>query len=152
MTNKMKKNYIRVRSAKDIVIFSLLIIAGCILAVIPGTDTLNLGGYCLIVIGVAFALFLKSDYKDVDTKELFMKKEFLFPKEMKVAILTALFSNPNSIELSKNGQSQALKLELFYSKKSGKAYLQLFEYIPYQYEVCSEIYEYEISKVGKLLE
>ena len=148
----MKKNYIRVRSAKDIVIFSLLIIAGCILTVIPGTDTLNLGGYCLIVIGVAFSLFLKSDYKDVDTKELFMKKEFLFPKEMKVAILTALFSNPNSIELSKNGQSQALKLELFYSKKLGKAYLQLFEYIPYQYEVCSEIYEYEISKVGKLLE
>ena len=152
MTYKLKKNYIRVRSAKDIVIFSLLIIAGCILAVIPGTDTLNLGGYCLIVIGVAFSLFLKSDYKDVDTKELFIKKEFLFPKEMKVAILTALFSNPNSIVLSKNGQSQALKLELFYSKKLGKAYLQLFEYIPYQYEVCSEIYEYEISKVGKLLE
>ena len=151
MKNKMEKIFIRVRSAKDIVIFSLLIIAGCILAVIPGTDTLNLGGYCLIVIGAALALFLKSGYMNVDTKELYARKEFLFPKEMKVAILTALFSNPNSIELSKNGDSQALKLELFYNKTSGKAYLQLFEYIPYQYEVCSEIYEHEISKVDKLL-
>ena len=70
---------------------------------------------------------------------------------MKGSIMSALSSTPNSIELSKNGESQALKLELFYSKKSGKAYLQLFEYIPYQYEVCSEIYEYEISKVDKLL-
>ena len=148
----MEKNFIRVRSAKDIVIFSLLIIAGGIMAVIPATDALNLGGYCLIVIGAALALFLKSGYKDVDTKELYVRKEFLFPKEMKVAILSALVSIPDSIELSRNGESQALKLELFYCKKSGKAYLQLFEYIPYQYEVCSEIYEYEISKVGKLLE
>lgn len=147
----MEKNFIRVRSTKDIVIFSLLIIAGCVLALIPGADTLNLGGYCLIVIGVALALFLKSSYKDLDAKELFLKKEFLFPKEMKGSIMSALSSTPNSIELSKNGESQALKLELFYSKTSGKAYLQLFEYIPYQYEMCSEIYEYEISKVDKLL-
>lgn len=147
----MEKNFIRVRSAKDIVIFSLLIIAGCVLALIPGADTLNLGGYCLIVIGVALALFLKSSYKDLDAKELFLKKVFLFPKEMKGSIMSALSSTPNSIELSKNGESQALKLELFYSKTSGKAYLQLFEYIPYQYEECSEIYEYEISKVDKLL-
>lgn len=148
----MKKNFIRVRSTKDIVIFSMLIIAGGILALIPGVDSLNLGGYSLIVVGAVLALFLKSGYKDADTKELYVRKEFLFPKEMKVAILTALFSNPNSIELSKNGESQALQLELFYSKASGKAYLQLFEYIPYQYEMCSEIYEHEISKIGKLLE
>ena len=148
----MKKNFIRVRSTKESVIFSLLIIAGGILALIPGVDSLNLGGYSLIVVGAVLALFLKSGYKDADTKELYVRKEFLFPKEMKVAILTALFSNPNSIELSKNGESQALKLELFYSKASGKAYLQLFEYIPYQYEACSEIYEHEISKIGQLLE
>jgi hypothetical protein len=93
----MEKNFIRVRSAKDIVIFSLLIIAGGIMAVIPATDALNLGGYCLIVIGAALALFLKSGYKDVDTKELYVRKEFLFPKEMKVAILSALVSIPDSI-------------------------------------------------------
>ena len=148
----MEKNFIRVRSAKDIKIFSLFIIAGCILALVPNADSLNLGGYSLIVIGVVLALLLKSGYKDVSTKEFFQKKELLFPKEMKASILSALASDSNSIELSKNGESQALKLELFYSKASGKAYLQLFEYIPYQYEACSEIYEYEISKIGQLLE
>ena len=148
----MEKNFIRVRSAKDIKIFSLFIIAGCMLALVPNADSLNLGGYSLIVIGVVLALLLKSGYKDVSTKEFFQKKELLFPKEMKASILSALASDSNSIELSKNGESQALKLELFYSKASGKAYLQLFEYIPYQYEMCSEIYEHEISKIGKLLE
>ena len=148
----MEKNFIRVRSAKDIKIFSLFIIAGCILALVPNADSLNLGGYSLIVIGVVLALLLKSGYKDVSTKEFFQKKELLFPKEMKASILSALASDSNSIELSKNGESQALKLELFYSKASGKAYLQLFEYIPYQYEMCSEIYEHEISKIGQLLE
>ncbi|MBQ2289313.1 MAG: hypothetical protein II249_01420, partial [Bacteroidaceae bacterium] len=73
----MKKNFIRVRSTKDIVIFSLLIIAGGILAVIQGTDTLNLIGYCLIVVGAVLALFFKSGYKDIDTKELYVRKEFL---------------------------------------------------------------------------
>ena len=148
----MKKNFIRVRSAKDIVMFSLLIIVGCILTLISDMDSLKLGGYSLILTGVVLAFFLKSAYKNIGTKETFLKKELLFPKEMKATILSALASNPNSIELSKNDESQSLKLELFYSKTQGKAYLQLFEYIPYQYEVCSEIYEYEISKIEKLLE
>ena len=42
-------------------------------------------------------------------------------------------------------------LDLFYSKHNGKAFLQVYEYIPYRYEPASEFFEHPVSKIGKLL-
>ena len=53
--------------------------------------------------------------------------------------------------ISQENKGQAIILQMFYGKTSGKAYLQLFEYVPYQYVPCSEVYEYEISKIAYLL-
>ena len=53
--------------------------------------------------------------------------------------------------LSEEDKGNAIRLDVYYSKASGKAYLQLFEYVPYKYEPCTKVYEYEIAKVGKLI-
>ena len=147
----MEKKFIRVRSIKDIIIFVSLIIAGCIFAALPNTVGINMGGYTLIVTGFVLAFVLRNVYKDVETGEKYLRKELLFKQEMKDEILSVLDSAPESIKLTEEGKGQVIKLDIYYGKSSGKAYLQLFEYVPHQYKPCSEIYEYETNKLEKLL-
>ena len=48
-------------------------------------------------------------------------------------------------------EGNGLRLDIYYAKSSGMAYMQLFEYIPYKYEACTAVYEYERSKISKLI-
>lgn len=147
----MEDRFIRVRSLKDIIIFTSLIIIGLALAVMPVDIGYNLAGYTLIVIGFLLGCFLKSNYKDIETQKEYLKKELSFSADMKTPILSALKTTPASIDISKNGKGQVLILKLYYGKVSQNAYLQLFEYIPHQYEPCSEIYEYDRASIENLL-
>ena len=70
---------------------------------------------------------------------------------MRTVICDALKSKPETIDLNEANKGNALKLDLFYSKSNGKAYMQLYEYVPYRYEPCSLMYEYEIAEVQKLI-
>lgn len=147
----MEKKFIRVRSIKDITIFISIIIIGLTLVIITENEGCKLSGYTLMAIGIILACLLKSNYKDVETHAIFLKKDFSFSGEMKVSILSALNTSPESIDLSEEGKGETLMLKVYYSKISHKAYLQLFEYVPHQYEPCSEVYEYDIEKIQNLL-
>ena len=70
---------------------------------------------------------------------------------MNAAICSVLESKPESIDLSEEDKGNAVKLDVYYSKAIGKAYLQLFEYVPYKYEPCSQMYEHHISRIEKLI-
>ena len=100
---------------------------------------------------VILALVLKTCYKDVETNAKYHKKERYFQQAEHAAISSAIASTPDSVDLSKENNGNAIKLDIYYSKATGKAYIQLFEYVPYTYQPCSKMYEYEISKVGKLI-
>ena len=147
----MEKTFIRVHSIKDIVIFISLLVLGGILVAVPTGDAVNITGFFLIFAGAILALVLKTGYKDVETNEKYIKKERYFQQTMHAAIVDAIASKPDSIDLSQENKGNALKLDIYFSKATGKAYIQLFEYVPYTYQPCSKMYEYEISKVGKLI-
>ena len=147
----MEKKFIKVRSINDILIFTSLTAGGFLLTVVLDAIEIHLAAYVLIAIGVLGLCFLKSGYKDVETKEIYFAKDFSFPGNMKSSILSALTISPGAIDLTQNGKGEVLMLKMYYSKTSGKAYLQLFEFIPHQYEPCSEMYEYEIDKIANLL-
>ena len=87
----------------------------------------------------------------VSCKVKYQKQEYYFQQEMNTVISSALESKPNSIDLTQADKGNAVKLDIYYSKVSGKAYLQLFEYIPYRYEPCSKIYEHDVTKLNKLI-
>lgn len=147
----MEKEFIRVRSIKDIVIFVSLIVAGSVLVALPTSTAVNITGFFLIFAGLILALFLKTGYKDFATGEMFTKKEIFFQQAMHAPIMSALDAKPASIDLGEAEKGNAVRLDIYYSKTSGKAYLQLFEYVPYKYEPCSKIYEHELAKVEKLI-
>ena len=147
----MEKTFTRVHSIKDIVIFISLLVLGGILVAVPTGDAVNITGFFLVFAGAILALVLKTGYKDVETNEKYIKKERYFQQTMHAAIANAIASKPDSIDLSQENKGNALKLDIYFSKATGKAYIQLFEYVPYTYQPCSKMYEYEISKVGKLI-
>lgn len=147
----MEKKFVKVRSVKDIVVFTSFVIAGCALALLPESVGANIGGYILILAGFILAFMLKSAYEDMDTRQKYVKKEYFFGSEMRSSIEKAIGSNPSSLNLKEEGKGQSLKVVMFSSKSADKAYLQLFEYIPYEYQPKSEVFEYGYSAVEKLV-
>ena len=78
----MEKNFVRVRSIKDIIISSALIISGCILVSIPSSESVNIAGFFIVVTGLFLAFILKTAYKDNESGEKYVKKERFFGNEM----------------------------------------------------------------------
>lgn len=147
----MKKEFVRVRSAKDITVFVSLIVSGTVLILLPTGASVNITGFFLIITGLILALFMKTGYKDLETGEIYCKKEHYFQQAMNPVISSAIATKPESVDLSEADKGSAVRLDIYYGRSSGKAYLQLFEYIPYKYEPCSKMYEYQISTVDKLI-
>lgn len=147
----MEKTFIRVRSVKDIAIFSSLIIIGSVLVALPTGTGVNITGFFLIFAGIILAFILKTGYKDTESGDKYQMKEHYFQQAMHADLASAIASKPESVNLAEADKGNAVKLDVYYSKSSGKAFLQLFEYVPYRYEPCSRMYEYEISRVKELI-
>ena len=111
----------------------------------------NIAGFFTIFAGLILIFILKSGYKDTETGVLYKNKDYYFQQAMNAPISTALASKPECIDLGEAGKGNAVKLDIYYSKTSGKAYLQLFEYIPYKYEPCSKMYEHSLERIEKLI-
>ena len=147
----MEKTFIRVRSAKDILIFLSLIILGSILIALPTGAGINIAGFFMIFAGIIVALVLRTAYKDTETGVKYSKKEHYFQQSMMAQLNEAIKHNPSSIDLGEEDKGNAVKLDVYYNKSLGKAYLQTLEYVPYTYLPCSNVYEYEIEAVEKLI-
>lgn len=146
----MEKTFNRTRSIKDFIIFISLIVIGSILISLPTSASINITGFFLIFTGLILALVLKSGYKD-ENGENYQKKERYFQQAMNAEISSAIASKPDYVNLSEEDKGNAIRLDIYFNKTSGKAYIQLFEYVPYKYEPCSKMYAYEISEVSKLI-
>ena len=147
----MEKEFIRVRSLKDILTFVLLILGGSILIMLPTGAGVNLAGFFLILTGLILAFVLRSDYMDPETGVRYCKSEHYFQQAMHAAVSSAIASRPESVDLREADKGHSLKLDVYFNKTTGKAYLQLFEYVPHAYEPCSKVYEYEVQRVAKLI-
>ena len=147
----MEKTFIKVRSTKDIAISASLTILGAVLVALPTSTSINILGFFMIFAGIILALALKSGYKDVETGEKFCKVERYFAQSMRQEIASALAARPGSVNLQEENKGNGIRLDVYYSKSLGKAYVQLFEYIPYKYEPCTSLYEHALNNVGNLI-
>lgn len=147
----MEKEFCRVRTIKDIAISLAIIVAGFILIALPTSVSLNVTGFLLICTGLLFALVLRSGYKDLLSGELYCKSEKYFDRSLKTDLSVAIQSEPSQINLTEENKGNGVRLDIYYSAKNGKAYTQLFEYIPYEYQPCTEVHEHELCKVKKIL-
>ena len=146
----MNQQFIKVRSIKDIIISSSFILVGFILTLLSLGTGVILAGCTLIVVGVILALILKSAYREVNNPGTYYKKELFFEPKHKAELAMAIKQNPANIDLSNEGKGLSLRLDLYYSRVSQRAFLQLFEYVPYEYIAISEVTEcdrYEVKHI-----
>lgn len=147
----MEKTFIKVRSTKDIVISAGLAVAGCVLVALPTSASINILGFFMIFAGIILFLMLRSGYKEMESGAKYCKTERYFSQTMRAEMAEKIASKPQSLNIAEEDKGNAVRLDVFYSKQTGKAYVQLFEYIPYKYEPCSRQYEYPISEVTNII-
>ena len=148
----MEKTFTRIRSTKDIAISSTLSIAGITLVALPTSVSVNLIGFFMIFAGIIMLLFSKTGYKDTETGIRYCRTERFFPQSMRSDIESQLESHKKGtgILISEEGKGNGLRLDIYKNKKSGNAYVQLFEYVPYKYVPCTKVYEYDIDTITAL--
>lgn len=147
----MEKEFSRVHSATDITVSAIILAAGCILVAIPSPTPVNILGFFLILTGLVLALVLRTGYKDKSTGESFRKKERFFPAHSKDALTKAISSSPENADLSEENKGNGLRLDAYWNSKTGKMFVQLYEYIPYRYQACTEVIAMDIKKGEKLI-
>ena len=147
----MEKEFSRVRSAKDITITATLIITGCVLVALPTSASINITGFFLIFTGLILAFVLRTGYKDNETGERYCKVEKFFAQSLKSEITNALETSLKKLNLSEEDKGNGIRLDIYYSRKTGKSYSQLFEYIPYKYEPCTGLYELETAEIESVI-
>jgi len=69
-------------------------------------------------------------------------------REIMFALQTGILKN---IDLYTEGESETLKMEIIYNNNEGKAYIQLYCFIPFDYIKCSKVYVFDIDKVRPLI-
>ena len=145
------EKFIRVRSLKDITISLLSVIAGTVLVILPTSVSVNIVGFFLIFAGIILMIVLRTAYKDSETGEIFMKKEKYFPQSKRDSIARAISSDIENVDCSEEDKGNGLRLDVYYNRKSGHSFIQLFEYIPYKYESCTPVYSYDFVKIQNLV-
>ena len=135
----MKKSFIRVRSIRDIVVDTIFIVLGCVFIALPTSQSINVAGFLMICAGLILVLALKTGFKDSETGQTYLKKEHYFQHAMSAQIAAAIACKPNSVDLSAEDKGNSMRLDVYYSKFTKKAYLQLNEYITHAYVACSEM-------------
>lgn len=146
----MEREFIRVRSAKDIFTTLILIAAGGIMIALPTSQAVNVAGFFLIFAGLVLGIILKTGYKDTESGINYYKKERFFAQNLRDDITRKIQGNIKGINLAEEDKGNGLRLDIYYSKASGKAFIQLFEYIPYKYEPCSKMYEHSLTDAADL--
>jgi hypothetical protein len=147
----MEKEFSRVRSAKDITIAATLVIAGCALVALHTSASINITGFFMIFTGLILAFVLRTGYKDNETGEKYSKMEKFFAQNLKNEISNSLETSVKTQNLSEEDKGNGIRLDIYYSKKTGKSYSQLFEYIPYKYEPCTRQFEHETAEIESII-
>ena len=147
----MEKNFIRVHSVKDIIVRAALMIAGAVLVALPTSESLNILGFFMIFAGLILIIFMQTGYKEEESGDRYSKKEIFFDKSMRPNLSKVVAAGTCGPEIKESDGGNGIRLDIYHSKASGKVYLQLFEYVPYKYEPCTEMYEHSYDNLAEIL-
>ena len=147
----MNKEFSRTRSAQDIAISVILIIAGLACVICKTPVGVNILGCCAIILGIVLFCMLKSCRKDKDSGICYKLKIKYYPAKRQEEILNALKTDPSSIDWTESGSEEGLRVDIFYSKAGNKAFVQCYKYVPYEYQVLSDWFELPLDKTGNLI-
>ncbi len=147
---QMEKVFIRTRSTSNIVLALVILVVGLICVFISKSIALTIAGGCLVVLGIVL-LFVKSLRRDKETGINYKFCNKYYPKSRKNEIINALKSNPASLDWAEKGHEESLRLDIYYNTENNTAFVRCYEFVPYEYIVCSEWLQLELDKSGNLV-
>ena len=130
----MNKEFVRVRSTRDILISSVMTVLGIVLAV-PG---------------ILMLLFLKTGYKDVNTGLVYKRKIKYYSATAKNDILSSLNGKVSSYDWAETPGGSAVMVDVYVGSKSDNVYVRVSEFVPYNYEPCSDWFEFSKEAASAL--
>lgn len=146
----MNKEFVRVRSTRDILISSVMTVLGIILIAIPSSVSVNIFGTVLAVPGILMLLFLKTGYKDVNTGLVYKRKIKYYSATAKNDILSSLNGKVSSFDWTVTPGGSAVMVDVYEGSKSDKVYVRVSEFVPYNYEPCSDWFEFSKDAASAL--
>ncbi len=147
----MEKEFVRVRSVRDIIVSALMAICGIVLIALPTSVSVNIFGTCLAVPGVLMLLFLKTDYKDPETGSHYRRVIKYYAASRKSEILSALKNDPAKADWNETDSANGLMLDIYVARKADEVFVRASEFIPYNYVPCSDWFTFKSDSVAKLL-
>lgn len=147
----MNKEFTRVRTNADLIISMLITAAGITLVLLPTPDSVNIAGCLMIFAGIILSVFLRTGHKDTETGETYRKRILYFPQSCKSRIISGLEHDVKNLDLSEIDKGNGLEMDVYFNKKSNKAFVRLFEYIPYRYEPASDTFGFRADELSKLI-
>ena len=145
----MSQIFVKNRSVSDILISSVLSVAGILMIVLTANVSVQIIGFLTLVIGVLLFFTLKSFYKNFETGEKFKKTMKYFEIGSKDAIINALDTDPSKIDCTNEGAGTGVLLEIFYNEEN--TYIQAYQFSSFQYEACDEMKHFQTSQVRNLI-
>lgn len=136
----------------DVAISSITIIAGIVLVVMPTSVSINIFGSCMIVVGILLVTLFKTGWQDVETKEQYCMKKLFFHQNKKSQLLNALEKHAEIMAVSDKEEGDGLMMEIYYNRQNKKAYINLFEFVPYEYKTICPTFEYSTDEIGRLID
>ncbi len=147
----MEKEFVRVRSVRDIIVSVVMAVCGIVLIALPTSVSVNIFGTCLAVPGVLMLLFLKTDYKDPETGNRYRRVIKYYAASRKSEILAALKNDPAKSDWNETDSSNGLMLDIYVSRNADEVFVRASEFIPYNYVPCSDWFSFKSDSVAKLL-
>lgn len=146
----MNKEFARVRSARDLVLSIVLILAGLACVIIPSSIAISILGCFIFVVGIVLFCVLKTERKDKETGIHYNLLHKYYPKSRKNELLAALAGDPAAFDWTESENEESLRMDVFYSKSANTAFVHCYEYIPYEYLSCSDWFKFDLDKSGNL--
>lgn len=146
----MNKEFSRVRSARDLVLSSVLALAGAACILVPSSIAISILGCFILVVGIVLLCVLKTERKDKETGIHYNIMHRYYPKARKAELLGALASDPASHDWTESGSEESFRVDIYYSKAANTVFVHCFEFIPYEYLSCSDWFKFDLDKCGNL--
>lgn len=143
----MENTFIKARNISDYAFSVSVFLFGLTLVVIPSSFGMTVVGSVIVVTGVILLLALRSVWKDVRTGDLYRGRVLYFNNSKKQAVMDALAGDFSKLsEISQENKAyNSLRLYMYYNKRKGKCYCQLYEYVPCEYVPLTELLLFKIG-------
>lgn len=143
----MKTNFKNVHTTKDIAISGAITLAGA------GLFFLNAGiGTLFVACGLLSLIFYKTGYRiENGDGTMFEKKAFDVDRSCRQSIKDFLDGKDTNPEITAPGYGGVSRMEVYFNKKAGVAYAQLFDFSNYVYEEATDIVELHSPRADKLI-